>query len=97
MVGILSERDVVQGLAEYVDEALSQEVGELMNRNLYVCSLKDDVESALNWMTKYRIRHLPVIQESELHGIVSIGDLVKSRLKMAESEANVLRDIVTAR
>ena len=96
VAGILSERDIVRGLAEQGVEILSLKVNDLMSRRLYVCAPGDSIKDVMVWMTNQRIRHLPVVEDGQLRGLISIGDVVKHRLSEVQTEANVLRDIVTA-
>ncbi len=97
VIGIISERDVVAGLAGKGGEVLSLRVEELMSKPIYVCKPSDDLKDVMGWMTNYRIRHLPVVEGGRLRGMVSIGDVVKHRLSEVQTEANVLRDIILAR
>lgn len=97
IAGILSERDVVRGLARQGPEVLHQRVEQLMSRPIHTCKPDDEIKDVMTWMTNFRVRHLPVIDEGRLVGMVSIGDVVKHRLTEMETEANVLRDILLAR
>ena len=97
VLGIISERDVVRGLAERGPRILDVQVSELMTRDVVSCAPRDTVKQVMAEMTRRRIRHLPVIAEGVLCGIVSIGDVVKNRLDEVEMEANVLRDAYIAR
>jgi CBS domain-containing protein len=92
-VGIFSERDFIRASAREGAEALRRQVRELMTSPIISCGSADRLDAALATMTLARIRHLPVIDDGELKGIVSIGDLVKHRLDEKELEANVLLDI----
>ncbi len=94
--GIVSERDVVRGLAERGQALLGSTAGDLMTRNVRTCSPGDSVRDIMATMTEYRIRHLPVLEAGTLCGIVSIGDVVKRRLDEIESEAEALREYVTS-
>ncbi|HYM72715.1 MAG TPA: CBS domain-containing protein [Stellaceae bacterium] len=89
--GILSERDIVAALAVYGNELLSLRVGEVMTRPVVTCKPEDGVAELMAEMTNRRIRHFPVIRHNQLCGIVSIGDLVKSRLDEIEFEASSMR------
>jgi CBS domain-containing protein len=91
-VGIFSERDFVNAIAEHGAATLAMTVDTLMSTGIKSCTLADGVESAMTTMTVAKIRHLPVIEDGELVGIVSIGDLVKQRLEEKALEANVLLD-----
>ena len=92
VLGIVSERDVVRGLADRGPRILDAPVAELMTRQVFSCTPQDSVKHVMAEMTKRRIRHLPVIAEGALSGIVSIGDVVKNRLEEMETETNVLRE-----
>ena len=94
--GIISERDVVHGLAEYGARCLEMRVSDLMTRNVVTCGTTDSIAVIARLMTVNRIRHLPVVDGARLHGLVSIGDVVKHRFEEMELEANVLRDIAIA-
>jgi len=96
MEGIVSERDVVHGLAEYGERCLSMRVADLMTRRVVTCARGDSIAEISRLMTVNRIRHLPVVEGRRLHGLISIGDVVKHRLEEMELEANVLRDLATA-
>ncbi|MFO1024675.1 MAG: CBS domain-containing protein [Acetobacteraceae bacterium] len=93
LVGIFSERDFVNATARYGAEAVSFPVERLMSKRVITCRPNDRIEDALAAMTMARIRHLPVVADNRLVGIVSIGDLVKHRLDEKALEANVLLDI----
>ena len=97
VAGIISERDVVRGLAEHGAELLDMQVADLMTRNVKTCSPEDDLKHLMTEMTRSRIRHLPVTEDGRLCGIVSIGDVVKTRLDELETETNVLRDYIVGR
>jgi CBS domain-containing protein len=97
MVGIFSERDLVGALANRGAGALGLEVRELMTTTVITCTSNDRVDAVMGKMTMNRIRHLPVIDDGRLAGIVSIGDLVHSRLDEKELEAGVLLDITRMR
>jgi CBS domain-containing protein len=93
LVGMFSERDVIRGLADAGAEALDYEVHELMTPEVTTCSADDRIDQVMAIMTAHRIRHLPVMEQGRLVGLVSMGDLVKHRLDEKEIEANVLLDI----
>jgi CBS domain-containing protein len=98
IAGILSERDVVAGLARDGADLLAagRRVAELMTRNVVTCGPDDTVKHLMAEMTRRRVRHLPVVAGDRLVGIVSIGDVVKSRLGEVELEADVLREAYIA-
>jgi CBS domain-containing protein len=97
MLGMLSERDVVNGIAVYGARALELRVSDLMTRKPVTCMPEDSVTRLMAQMTEHRVRHLPVMDGQELRGIVSIGDAVKHRLEELETEANILREAFIAR
>lgn len=97
VLGILSERDIVAGLAEEGTELLGRTVGERMAREVTTCSPEDSIRQVMAKMTQGRFRHLPVVDHGRLCGIISIGDVVKNRLEEIELEATVLRDVYLAR
>ena len=94
IVGILSERDIVRGMGPHGADLHDVDVSELMTRNLIRCSQSDTVNEAMAMMTDRRIRHLPVFEEDELVGFISIGDLVKCRMMEVQSEAEALRQYI---
>ena len=96
-VGIFSERDFINAVAREGAAVLGFEVQQLMSSPILTCRLSDRIDAVLATMTIARIRHLPVVEDEELKGIVSIGDLVKHRLDEKELEASVLRDIARMR
>jgi CBS domain-containing protein len=93
LAGIFSERDFVNAVAEHGAQALSLSAEKLMSAPVVTCRSNDRVETAMAAMTMAKIRHLPVVDNGQLVGIVSIGDLVKYRLDEKALEANVLLDI----
>jgi len=93
--GILSERDIVRALATIGLDCLSRPVSEVMTTEVKTCTLSDQTDTLLNKMTKGRFRHLPVMKNGSLCGIVSIGDVVKARLTEIERENQALTDIIT--
>lgn len=97
VAGILSERDIVRGLADAVDVCITARVKDLMTAEVFVCHEDDTVERLMEIMTAKRIRHLPVVDANgDVAGIVTIGDVVKSRLDETKMEAESLRDYVMA-
>ena len=92
--GILSERDIVRALAEDGAELLNESVEAAMTRRVATCDPEDSVGDLMAEMTRRRIRHFPVVRDGRLVGIVSIGDLVKSRLDEIEYEARSLRSFI---
>ena len=94
--GILSERDIVEGLTEHGAAVIDLPVSALMSRNVHTCRPDAEIRDVMRLMTLHRIRHVPVTENGVLRGIVSIGDVVKSRLEDMELETNVLRDYAVA-
>ena len=92
--GIISERDIVHGLADHGAALLSLNVVEMMTRRVVTCELSDTVDQLMAEMTNRRIRHFPVVQDGRLCGIVSIGDVVKNRLDEVEFEASSMRSFI---
>jgi CBS domain-containing protein len=95
--GVLSERDVVRALARSQGDPLELRVSAVMSRGVPVCSRDDTLVTVMGVMTRTRNRHLPVVDDDGLCGIVSIGDVVKNRLEEVELETHVLRDAYLAR
>ena len=94
IAGILSERDIVRGLAMTGTALLQQSVDSIMTKNIMVCSIHDTIEDVMHLMTKRRIRHLPVVDNGKLGGMISIGDVVKRRIAATEMEAEALRQYI---
>jgi CBS domain-containing protein len=92
--GILSERDVIHGLARMGPQLLDATVEQLMTRRVFTCTPRDSIADLMAEMTKRRIRHIPVLQDGELAGIISIGDVVKARLDEMEYETSSLRSFI---
>ena len=97
LAGIVSERDVARGIADHGAKVPGMLVTDLMTKAVVTCSPDDTVANISRIMTQRRIRHLPVMKEGSLVGIVSIGDVIKCRLDEAQLEASVLRDYALAR
>jgi|ERR1039458_5760979 CBS domain-containing protein len=95
--GIVSERDVVRGLADRGGELLDEPVSSIMTSTVFTCTPEDDADSLMAVMTERRIRHVPVETDGLLAGIVSIGDVVKSRIDALEKDRKELTDYITAR
>ncbi|MFC0388852.1 CBS domain-containing protein [Muricoccus vinaceus] len=95
VLGIVSERDIVRALAEEDGVLAGQTAADVMTRKLFTATPDTPITRALEMMTDRRVRHLPVLENGALRGIVSIGDLVKARIEEAVGEAAALRDYVT--
>lgn len=95
--GIVSERDVVRRLNDLKGALVDEPVTAIMSGNVYTCAPDDEVDSLMSTMTEHRIRHVPVVEGGMLAGIVSIGDVVKSRIDELEKDRNQLVDYIHAR
>ena len=95
--GIVSERDVVRGLARSEGAVLEEPVRTIMTSTVLTCSPDDNVDSLMATMTDNRVRHVPVVRGDLLIGIVSIGDVVKSRIDELEKDRKELVEYITAR
>jgi CBS domain-containing protein len=94
VIGILSERDIVRVLAERGAGVLSEPLAQVMTRKVVTCSESDSVGVLMERMTTGKFRHLPVIEDDRVIGVVSIGDVVKHRLQEIEQESAALRDYI---
>jgi CBS domain-containing protein len=94
IAGIFSERDLLYCIAKEGEKVLSRRVGEVMTAPAITVEPGTEVLEALSLMTRRRIRHLPVVQHDEVHGFVSIGDLVKHRIELVEAEAEQMREYI---
>jgi CBS domain-containing protein len=96
VAGILSERDIVWGLAEHGPKALEMPVSSCMTKDVLTAQPHETVDELMGRMTDKRVRHLPVARDGTLCGIVSIGDLVKHKIGEIEAEAQNLKDYISA-
>jgi CBS domain-containing protein len=94
VVGILSERDIVRALAERGAAALDEPVSRIMTRKVSTCTEGETVASIMERMTDGKFRHVPVLDQGDVVGIVSIGDVVKHRLHEMESDSAAMRDYI---
>ncbi|MBN9096635.1 MULTISPECIES: CBS domain-containing protein [unclassified Pseudonocardia] len=94
--GIVAERDIIRGLHRRGASTLEQTVADVMVRGVPVCSPEDPITKLMATMTRSRHRHLPVLSDGVLCGIVSIGDVVRHRLDEMQLETAVLRDMYVA-
>ena len=95
LVGIVSERDVVRKLRELGSDLLARPVSEIMTTVVATCDPADTVDSLSVLMTRNRVRHVPVLVDGRLAGIVSIGDVVKTRMEELEAEHEQLQAYIT--
>lgn len=94
--GIISERDVVRGFADYSDVP-NMLASELMTAKVETCGIEATTEDLMAQMTEHRFRHVPVVEDGELVGIVSIGDVVNARVTELEIEREQLTDYISGR
>jgi len=94
--GMLSERDIVRSLADPHQDTLSLQVHQLMTVNVHTCSMKSTVAELMSLMTSKRIRHVPVLNDGKLSGMVSIGDVVRARLNELEVEREQIQEYITS-
>ena len=94
VIGILSERDIVRVLAQHGASVLAQPLSQVMTRKVVTCSPSETIGVIMERMTAGKFRHLPVVEQGRLAGIISIGDVVKWRLEEIEGETNALREYI---
>ena len=94
VIGIVSERDIVAELAAHGAASLDLPLTEVMTRKVVTCNVTDTIASVMEHMTDGKFRHLPVVEQGRLLGIVSIGDVVKHRLHEMEREQSAMRDYI---
>src|SRR5262245_28907484 len=92
ILGMISERDLVRGISQDGVDLQALPVSKVMTTPVLTCTPDERVTAGMVRMTRHRVRHLPVVDGGKLSGIISIGDVVKSRLDELELEANVLRE-----
>jgi CBS domain-containing protein len=95
LVGIVSERDVVRKLHEHGADLLDRPISDIMTTRVITCTPSDSVDSLSGLMTTNRVRHVPVIEDGQLVGIVSIGDVVKTRMEELQSQQEQLEAYIT--
>jgi CBS domain-containing protein len=94
LAGILSERDIVRALAEHGAGALALPVGQVMTREVETCGEDETVAGIMERMTAGKFRHMPVLSDGKLVGLISIGDVVKERVQEIEHESEAMRDYI---
>ena len=94
VAGILSERDIVRALAERGATVLDERIDQVMTRKVFTCTETDTVAQVMEQMTQGKFRHVPVVDQGSLIGIISIGDVVSYRLHEIENESNALREYI---
>lgn len=97
LAGIVSERDIVRRIAAEGEGLLDQPVSTLMQADVHTCTPGDHVDQLMHLMSQHRIRHLPVVADGALAGIISIGDVVKTRVDELETEKDQLVDYIRGR
>ena len=96
IAGIISERDIVRAIAEQGERVLSSALSTVMTRTVVTCSESETINDVMTRMTRGRFRHLPVVEDGHLTGIISIGDVVKARIEQVEREAEDMRAYIAA-
>lgn len=96
VAGILSERDIVRRLDGKLEDLLATPVADIMTRTVITCGRDNSVSQLMEQMTRYRIRHIPIVEDGALVGIVSIGDVVKRKIEETEQEALALREYIAS-
>jgi CBS domain-containing protein len=94
LVGIMSERDIVRAIPEYGADFLSLSVEQLMTRSVVTCGPDARVHQIMKKMTEGHFRHMPVLEDGKLIGMISIGDVVKTRLDELETEGAHMRNFI---
>lgn len=94
VAGIISERDIIRALSEGGTECLTRPVSETMTRQVVACQETDTLDELMAMMTAKRFRHLPVVTDKALVGIISIGDVVKHHVAEVKMEATAMRDYI---
>ena len=96
VLGLISEREIVHAFSRYGETAASMSVKEIMRHGVITVSPQESVNRVMKLMTHHRVRHMPVLRNGKLAGIISIGDVVRHRLDDLELETKVLRDAYIA-
>jgi CBS domain-containing protein len=96
VAGILSERDIVRHLADDPAGLLKRAVREIMTTKVVTCRRGTTISDLMEQMTRFRIRHIPIVEDDQLVGIVSIGDVVKRKIEETEQEAIALREYIAS-
>jgi CBS domain-containing protein len=94
-VGIVSERDIVRNIAQRGAPVLEAAVGDIMTAPVVSCTSHDSVDSIAQTMTERRVRHMPVIDDGTLVGVISIGDVVSSRMRQLETDRGQLEQYIS--
>jgi len=94
IAGIISERDIVRALAERGAAVLDEPVSQTMTRKVESCNMSETVSQIMERMTQGKFRHMPVVDQGQVIGVVSIGDIVKHRLQQMERESTAMREYI---
>ncbi len=94
VAGIVSERDIVKAIGFNGTDVMGDPIASIMTRDVVTCRESDKINTVMGRMTRRRFRHMPVVEEGELVGIISIGDVVKARIEQVEFEADELRSYI---
>ncbi len=97
VVGMLTERDILRENARHFDKLAHTRIADIMTEDVIIGFLEDDVDYVMGLMTEKRIRHLPIMSEGKLAGLVSIGDVVKAKARQSEVEIRHLTDYITGK
>ena len=97
MLGIISERDIIRVVGDMGPKGLSLKVEDIMTRNVYTCKSTDGVADLMQLMTKYRVRHVPILDNGKLMGLVSQTDLIKQQLAAQDEQVRVMKNLNIAR
>ncbi len=95
IAGILSERDLVRAMHRFGRDVFDKTVSELMTAPVITCSPRDPIAAIVGMMTAQRFRHVPVVEDRRLIGLICIGDVVKSHIEEAEAEVDALRRYIS--
>lgn len=96
IAGILSERDVVRNMADDGGAIMQARVSKCMTANPFTCTPDSTVDELMQLMTRRRIRHVPVVDQGRITGLISIGDVVKRKIEEAEEEAAAMREYIAS-
>ena len=94
VIGIISERDIVRHIAASGAKCLAMLAPEIMTKGVISCGPRDTIHQIMSVMTERRIRHMPVMDDRRVVGVISIGDIVKYRISEIETESTALRDYI---
>ena len=96
VIGIISERDIIRGLSKYGEKVLDMPSKALMTKNVITSGLDSHIDELMREMTNSRIRHMPIVEDEKLVGLISIGDVVKNRVEELQAEGDMLREYIAS-